>query len=138
MEQHVRGTEDAGAVTVRREIAEKTVEASDGPERSDGLLTCQSTGGREDAGIHAPTVIEHVPYCHCHLELLALSLGGGGFGIDGRGLGGDGAKAGRRVYGRRRASFDAVGSQTGEKRVHVAGIRQGQGAETAVVLNLKT
>jgi hypothetical protein len=41
---------------------------------------------------------------------------------------------GRRIDGRRHASFDAVGPQTGEKKVHVAGVRKGKGAEKAVVL----
>ncbi len=48
-QDHVGGTEDAGAMTVKRNISKETVEAFEGAKRGGRLHARKGTGGREDA-----------------------------------------------------------------------------------------
>jgi hypothetical protein len=48
-QDHVGGTEDAGAMTVNRNISKETNEAFEGAKRGGRLLARKGTFGREDA-----------------------------------------------------------------------------------------
>jgi hypothetical protein len=66
-------------------------------------------------------------------------VGGGRGSVGGVGrLWEAGAVSGRDIYGRRECGFDAEGTEAEKERVHVAGVRECDGAGGSVVVKCKT
>jgi hypothetical protein len=66
-------------------------------------------------------------------------VGGGRGSVGGVGrLWEAGAVSGRDIYGRRECGFDAEGTEAEKERVHVAGVRECDGAGDSVVVKCKT
>jgi hypothetical protein len=66
-------------------------------------------------------------------------VGGGRGSVGGVGrLWEAGAVSGRDIDGRRECGFDAEGTEAEKKRVHVTGVREGDGAGDSVVAESKT
>ena len=57
-------------------VAEEAVESCDGGGGGGGLLRGEGTGGREDAGIHCPTIVEQI--ANGYLQFFGLAGSGGG------------------------------------------------------------
>ena len=82
------------------------------------MLAGEGAGGRQEAGVHASTVVEQVP--HSDLDLFALSSGGWGFVVGGGGLWCGEAVTGGYVNGRCGAGADSVGAQAGKESVDIS------------------
>ena len=97
-----------------------------------GLLRGEGTGGREDAGIHCPTIVKQI--ANGYLQFFGLAGSGGGRVVEvGGALRGRGTVGGRGVDGRRGSVGDAGRSEAGEKGGNIAGIGDGESAGRAVV-----
>ena len=77
-------------------VAEEAVESCDGGGGGGGLLRGEGTGGREDAGIHCPTIVKQI--ANGYLQFFGLAGSGGGRVVEGGGtLRGSRAVGGRGV-----------------------------------------
>ena len=113
-------------------VAEEAVESCDGGGGGGGLLRGEGTGGREDAGIHCPTIVKQI--ANGYLQFFGLAGSGGGGVVEGGwALRGSGTIGGRGVDGRGGSVGDAGRSEAGEKGGNVTRIGDGESAGRAVV-----
>ena len=102
-----------------------------------GLEAGESTSGRQNPAIYATPIVQQI--ADGYLQFEALGGGGGWGGVGGVGrLWEAGAVGGRDIHGRREGGFDTEGTEAEKKRVHVAGVRECDGAGDSVVVESKT